>query len=230
MAYVYRHIRLDKNEVFYIGIGVGHRANQKSRRNPHWVRIVKKAGYRIEIMIDDLTWEQACGKEVEFISLYGRRDKKMGTLVNMTDGGEGMCGYVASEETRRKISAAKKGINPRPAGWKMPQHGIEKMRLAHKGHKRGVGRILSEVSKDKIRRAAINQANASGCRIPVVWLNKHRVIIREFSSVKEAARETKNFPQTIMGSIKRNPKRPFGNYWMTKTDYNSLPEHQKIKV
>jgi hypothetical protein len=37
--YIYRHVRLDKNEVFYIGIGQRkytndyERANQKTRRN-----------------------------------------------------------------------------------------------------------------------------------------------------------------------------------------------------
>jgi len=31
--------------------------------------------------------------EKELISFYGRRDKKEGTLVNMTDGGDGCPGY-----------------------------------------------------------------------------------------------------------------------------------------
>jgi len=63
MAYVYRHIRLDTNQPFYIGIGSDntyYRANKKSQRNIHWKRVVAKTDYEVEIMLDDLTWEQAC--------------------------------------------------------------------------------------------------------------------------------------------------------------------------
>ena len=47
MAYVYRHIRLDKNEPFYIGIGSDNnykRANQTNggRRNNIWEKIFSK--------------------------------------------------------------------------------------------------------------------------------------------------------------------------------------------
>lgn len=218
MAYVYRHIRLDTEQVFYIGIGVGYRCNQKHGRSQFWHRVVKKHGYRIEIMIDDLTWEEACEKEKEFIKLYGRRDKGKGTLANLTDGGDGMLGYVASEESRAKISKAKKGINPRPPGWKMPQSGIEKMRIANKGHKRCVGRILKDSTKEKLRQAALNQKNKGTEKKPVVYLDKYSNFISEYESVKEAARLTGEFAQTIMGSIKR--KTHYGNYWMLKTDYD----------
>jgi hypothetical protein len=107
MAYVYRHIRLDKNEPFYIGIGSGptyKRANNPRDRNIFWKRIVAKTEYEVEIMLDDLTWEEACNKEKEFISLYGRSDKKLGSLSNLTDGGEGQLGYIFSEERKKEIS------------------------------------------------------------------------------------------------------------------------------
>lgn len=50
MAYVYRHIRLDKNEPFYIGIGSDatyKRANTKKGRNEIWKRIVCKTTYDV---------------------------------------------------------------------------------------------------------------------------------------------------------------------------------------
>lgn len=46
MAYVYRHIRLDKNEPFYIGIGSNEtykRANTIKDRNKIWYDIAAKA-------------------------------------------------------------------------------------------------------------------------------------------------------------------------------------------
>jgi stress response protein SCP2 len=90
MAIVYRHIRLDKNEPFYIGIGRDEaRAFSKKGRNRHWRFITTKSNYEIDILFEDLSWEQACEKEREFIALYGRKDLSKGTLVNMTDGGDG---------------------------------------------------------------------------------------------------------------------------------------------
>lgn len=93
MAYVYRHIRLDKNEPFYIGVGSDSnysRAFTKRSRNQHWTNITE---YDVEILIDGVSFEYACKKEIEFISLYGRIDKKNGPLVNLTDGGQGTLGW-----------------------------------------------------------------------------------------------------------------------------------------
>ena len=93
MAYVYRHIRLDKNEVFYIGIGSDDSGKYKraydNNRSKFWKSIVKKAGYIVEIISEDwLTWEEACEKEKFWIIFYGRVDLRKGSLVNMTDGGQ----------------------------------------------------------------------------------------------------------------------------------------------
>lgn len=112
MAYVYRHIRLDKNEPFYIGIGSDKtykRAYSKRSRNIIWKSIINRSDFNVEILIDDLTWEEACEKEKEFISLYGRIDNKTGTLANLTNGGDGSLGLIQGEEARKKKSIASKG-------------------------------------------------------------------------------------------------------------------------
>lgn len=41
--YLYRHIRLDTGNVFYVGIGTGRRAWKKENRNKHWHNIVNIA-------------------------------------------------------------------------------------------------------------------------------------------------------------------------------------------
>jgi len=118
MAYLYRHIRLDKNEPFYIGIGEDsskfinkyRRAYIKSDRNIVWKRITNKTSYKVEILLDDLTWEEACQKEIEFIKLYGRINIKTGILANLTDGGEGLSNI--SLESREKISKGNKKPKP----------------------------------------------------------------------------------------------------------------------
>jgi hypothetical protein len=115
MAYVYRHIRLDKNEPFYIGIGSDSkykRANArfKGDRNNIWNKIVAKTNYQVQILFDDISWEDAIEKEKEFIALYGRKDNSTGILANMTDGGEGVVGRIVerSLESRLKQSETMK--------------------------------------------------------------------------------------------------------------------------
>jgi hypothetical protein len=105
---VYRHIRLDKNEVFYVGIGKNEkRAFSKESRNDLWRKITNKHGYKVEIVARPETWENACELEKLLISEYGRLDLKTGCLANMTDGGDGAINL--SEKTREKISLGNKG-------------------------------------------------------------------------------------------------------------------------
>jgi hypothetical protein len=117
MAYLYRHIRLDKNEPFYIGIGSDEyknheRAYSKFCRNKYWKYITNNTPYEVEIMLEDLTWEEACEKEIEFIRLYGRDDLKEGSLVNMTNGGDGFKGPKTLEH-RQKLGK-NSPIGPQP--------------------------------------------------------------------------------------------------------------------
>lgn len=112
MAYLYRHIRLDKNIPFYIGIGNDEnykRANDRFQRNRYWKFVVNKTAYEVEILMENLSWDMACEKEKEFIQLYGRKDNKTGILVNLTDGGDGCIGIIMSQTTKDKISKAFKG-------------------------------------------------------------------------------------------------------------------------
>jgi hypothetical protein len=182
MAYVYRHVRLDTNEVFYIGIGSDIdgqyiRANSNNKRSEYWKKIVKKAGYEVQIMLDDLTWEEACIKEIEFIKLYGRKDLNEGTLCNLTDGGDGALGLIYSEESRKKMSdikkeqfqnkpwlkyskigskhtdETKKKMSEKRLGKKHTEETIDKIRKSNTGNKNWVNKTHKEESKIKISEA-----------------------------------------------------------------------------
>lgn len=111
--YLYRHVRLDTNVPFYIGIGtkVGKyttfnreysRAFSKANRNRYWKFIVEKHGYKVDILFECDNRELIQEKEKEFILLHGRQDLGTGILVNMTDGGDGIEGV--SDEVKLKMS------------------------------------------------------------------------------------------------------------------------------
>lgn len=112
MSIVYRHIRHDKNEPFYVGIGktIKRAYHTGNRRTKHWNGIANITTYHVEILFEDISWEDAQKKEIELIKLYGRRNIGTGTLVNLTDGGQGVLNRVLSAEGRRKISEAQKRI------------------------------------------------------------------------------------------------------------------------
>jgi hypothetical protein len=114
MAYIYKHIRTDKNEVFYVGIGNDkkyQRAYDRRKRTQLWKNIINKTDYIIEIVEDGLTWEEACEGEVKWIKHYGRKDLNEGSLVNMTDGGDGCVGLIMKDDTKQKLSIANSGSN-----------------------------------------------------------------------------------------------------------------------
>jgi len=107
MAYIYRHIRLDLNIPFYVGIGSDSdgkykRAKREKGRSYSWKDIAKNIPWKFDIILDELSWEEACLKEIEFIKLYGRKDLNEGSLVNLTNGGEGQYGRKDSKETKLK--------------------------------------------------------------------------------------------------------------------------------
>lgn len=92
MAYLYRHIRLDTDVPFYIGVGKNddynfHRANFFSNRSKEWKQVKNQTTIEVEIMMDGLDLNEAHKREVFFIDLYGRIDLGNGTLVNKSKGG-----------------------------------------------------------------------------------------------------------------------------------------------
>ena len=111
--YVYAHRRKTDNKIYYIGKGKGNRAWNlyTKERNIFWQNTHNKHGTIVEIILDKLTEQEAHSIETEFILFYGRKNNSTGTLVNMTDGGEGVSGKVFSSEERSKISNRFSGVN-----------------------------------------------------------------------------------------------------------------------
>jgi hypothetical protein len=119
MFYVYEHIRLDTNTVFYVGKGCGSRLRSKDKRNKHWHGVVNKAGYEGRVIF------QSHDEEFVFLAEQERIDqlRRLGfNLANKTDGGGGgIKGYHHTDESKRKISQNLKG---KLAGKNHPRYGL----------------------------------------------------------------------------------------------------------
>lgn len=123
MAIVYKHIRKDTEEIFYIGIGkTEKRAYSKLCRSMFWKRIVEKTEYEVVILKSDITWEEAQKLETELITKYGRRDLGLGTLVNLTNGGQGTIGRVFNKDKIEFFRERRIGSNNPMYGRKGEEH------------------------------------------------------------------------------------------------------------
>ena len=130
--YIYRHIRLDKNTPFYVGKGTNRRAFVKAGRNIYWQNIADKYGFRVEIIIDDLSEQEALEKEQYFIEFY----KNIGVCeANITLGGEGTVGLKHSDIAKSKISKSMKGKYIGKIHTKKSKHNMSLGSIGQKGSK-----------------------------------------------------------------------------------------------
>lgn len=166
--YVYKHTRLDKQEVFYIGIGTKNktskftssiykRAYSKASRNNFWKSITAKTKYEVDIIYESNCILDVNEKETFYIKFYGRRDLKKGSLCNLTDGADtGNRGRHCSDEHKRKISIANKGRIKTEAERKhqsdMMKGRIVSEETRKKLSERGLGRKLSFEHFEKLQK------------------------------------------------------------------------------
>jgi hypothetical protein len=117
--YVYRHIRLDKNEPFYIGVGTNsncmsrggyYRGYATKSRSDIWKNIFNKTEIEVEILFETDCYEAALNKEIEFISLYKRKENG-GSLCNLTMGGEGARGVKNRLSIKSLEGLRQRGFN-----------------------------------------------------------------------------------------------------------------------
>ena len=170
--YIYAYIRLDKNSYFYIGKGTGNRCYEHhTGRNKHFKNIINKIEYKVEILYDNLTEQEALDLEVSTIhnlvfnegysiDIKGYNGKTDNHLVNQTWGGEGVSGYTHNDEERKKCSLF---------GEKNGMYGKRGELSPH------YGKVYTEEHKEKIK-----LANPNRTEVYCVELD------RNFNSCREA--------------------------------------------
>jgi hypothetical protein len=101
--YTYAYLREDRTP-YYIGRGKGNRAFSKNHTVPPPPR------KRILFLKTGLTFAESVDHERYMIAVLGRKDLGTGILRNLTDGGEGVQGFIQTLEARQKISKTKKNV------------------------------------------------------------------------------------------------------------------------
>ena len=132
--YVYVHRKSTDGSVFYVGKGQGNRSSHRKGRNIYWHRVANKYGFTSHIV---MTFEkEACSFSLEraLIKFYGRKN-----LCNLTDGGDGVSGFVMSDDAKLRISNALIGIKR-----------IKTIKQIDLHRKKMIGRKLTDDHKKKV--------------------------------------------------------------------------------
>jgi NUMOD3 motif len=229
--YLYRHIRLDKNEPFYIGIGTKSnrqhpnikseykRAYEINRKESYiWNNIVSKTEYEIEILFESNDYNFIKEKEKEFIKLYGRINKNSGCLSNMTDGGDGTIGYIPSKEQvenhrnfligRKQSEETKQKRLESRRGYKHSEETRVKISNSHKGKK---------TAKEHLEKLYKGQIIANSK--PILQYDLDGNLIKEWQSATIASKEFGLHPTSIRHCVQGKTKTSGGFIWKPQNSY-----------
>lgn len=120
-------------------------------RSPHFWAAIQKYGwdnFEHIILETGLDRASACEHEKRYISEYNTRDKQFG--YNMTDGGDGSCGWSPSVETLKRRSEKLRGVTRTDAH-------KEAIRKANTGRK------ISEETRQRLRDSHIGKKLSGYC-------------------------------------------------------------------
>jgi hypothetical protein len=195
----------------------GYFGNERSTVNPngwkYWHRIVNKHSYLVEIIKEDLTWEEACELEKTLIKKYGRKDLGEGNLINMTDGGDGSPNVSIESINKRRLKTIgkkrsdqyKQEQSIRLSGENNPNYG--KFGIDH----HSFGRKHSYESKEKIK-----SNHKKPMSKKVIQFDKKNNKLNEYLSLSEASKLTGISASCISYCCSGKTKTSGGYIWKYK--------------
>lgn len=209
MAYIYQHIRKDKNIPFYIGVGTKNdnykRAYTKESRNKYWHNIIKQTDFDVIILEDNLEKNIAFEKEKEYINKY-KRFIDGGTLCNICIGGNG--GNLGDNINLKKSIKLK--------GHKLSEETKNKIR------NKAIGRIISDATKKKmsdfhkLNKTGYwlkSKGHENGRAFKVEQIDYQGNIIKIWDCAVYAAKTLSINKSCISSVINGNQKSAGGFYW-----------------
>jgi hypothetical protein len=151
---------------FYVGKGTGIRF--KRYHSLHFQRILNKHKFlgikpKVTFVFEDRDESKALEQEIFWIKKFGRKDLGTGSLINLTDGGEGGSGYLHTEETKQKLSDIGKGQIPWNKGKEASPEAVKHQSESHMGKKNPhIGVKKTEETKAKISQSLVGNTRACG--------------------------------------------------------------------
>ena len=210
---------------FYVAKGYGRRATDFFARNPYHKNITAKYGVdniligKMECSSEEIAFEL----EVGIIKCL----KRMGmSLTNMTDGGEGRSGSIASAETKAKMRVARLGkkLPPRSAEYRAKssatrkgkpgrKHSKESLAKLIANHKGMTGQKHSEETKAKIGAASIGKTHTAESRAKMSAAQQGRVYAPvsdetklKMSASHKGVKKSDSHCANISAALKGKPK------------------------
>ena len=213
--FVYGEYEFDY-EPFYVGKGTKSRCTNKhaSSANPRLRNKLAKRNFKPIIIFikNNMSRKEALELEIKMISVIGRADLNKGTLLNLTDGGEGMNGRDYSEETRKLWSKQRKGR-------KGPQKGIPRSEETKR-------KISAKLKGRKIPKEITDKAVASRKKNGYVHSEETKRKISKANTGKKHTEEMK----LKMSEIKKNPSEETRRKISEAGKGRKLSEEHKRKI
>jgi hypothetical protein len=162
------------HEPFYVGKGTN---NERSKthlwqalstkfrsRKTNKIRKIVREGLTVIVKHARSRCSEAesLAMEYELIEVIGRLDYNEGPLTNGTDGGDGACGRILSEESRAKLRAARVGFRhteETKALMRMRRH-TEEVKQKMCEDRKAKGFKHSDEAKEKMRQAALGRVRS----------------------------------------------------------------------
>lgn len=160
------------------------------------------------ILYDNLSYHQACEKEIEQIKFYHSTERKFG--YNCSTGGEkSAIGFKHTEESKEKI---KRNNSRYWLGKKRNKDSVEKMRQALKGNHNRAGKKHTESAKE------LNRTKHS---IPVIQFEGTKVI-QKFKSANEAETILNISNGSVTKVCKKKRKTAGGYNWQYAEEWENV--------
>ena len=150
---------------------------------------------------------------------------------NLTNGGDGMEGYIPSEETRNKLRKANKGEKHPMFGKKRSEETRQKLSEANKGKKRSEetrkkqseakkGKRNHNFGKKRSEETRKKTSETNKCKKKVQQFDLNGNFIKEFYCINEAGRQTGIFASGIVLVCKGKQKTAGGFIWKYAEDHD----------